>query len=273
MKLKRNYYILKCRFHVWRNILFENLFIKLSKLGLLVEHKRSYQQVRDQIAPVPAPDFENERSVFEVSYTTYTIDFASEYWFESKKGKKLLTLYDEHHTERIVEYRANLKSFLAHFSHKQKIWVHAKSPKVALKSDGGIRFYEHFCDFSQCRFAFKFKAPLDSKTTLREVIAESYRVFGDTILSNTTNINRLLTGVDFDGVMMSPSKRPLVDNIICKECGFPVFSSSRYKYQFECIHHGEIKFEDCLKVDPVKYEEIFNNCVFELERFCECPQD
>ena len=280
-KLKRNLYIMKCRTHVLVSHLLERVLHALSKTGLIVEHKKDYTHVHDQGNPQTAPDLKSERFVFSVSYVIYKIEFTSEYWFETKRGKRIYTVYENHHTESRVSFRAELKSFYAHFSHKIRMWVHRETPRVVIPTNAPITFAEqemgfryHTCDFSQCRFALEMRLASDqTHNTSEEVISESYRVLGNTLTSKIIPLNKILTGAENDGNLTSPQNCPLVDNIICRECGYPVFATPTGNYIFECIHHGEISYPDCERVDPKKYEGILANCMYELERFCECPQD
>ena len=288
MNLKRTLHLLKCRLQVLARKVAEEFFKFLAKLDLVVEHKKSYCNIVDSGLPQRAPDITSDRFKFSVSYLIRNIETVNEYWFESKKGKKLFVVYADRILEHKICYRAELRSFFAHFSHRQRLWVHKHSPVVYLHeftafdpiSDFSIdakKFVEaktHRCDFSQCRYAFEFKLSLVTlNLPIEEVIAESYKVLRNGLNEKVVEINKLLTGVDNDGAMTSKNGMPLSDNIVCRACGYPVFASAKDNYGFECIHHGEIEYIDCDKVDPKKYEVILENCMFELEQFCECPQD
>lgn len=283
MNIKRTYYIFKCRTHVLISHLIERVLKTLSKWGLIVEHKKSYTNIFDQGNPQTAPDLKSERFVFNVSYLIRKVEFVSQYWFETKRGKRIYTVYDNHHVENRISYRADLKSFYAHFSHKQRMWLHSHSPKVVLHKDNplgtysydaNLRYYYHTCDFSKCRFALEVSLTHDAlRNTAEEVISESYRVLGNSLTSKIPEINKTLTGTENDGNLTSPQNCPLADNLVCRKCGFPVFATPTGSYIYECIHHGEIEYRDVDRVDPKRYERILTNCMFELERFCECPQD
>ena len=106
-----------------------------------------------------------------------------------------------------------------------------------------------------------------------EVFSESYRVLKNGLTSKIPEINKTLTGAENDGELTSPSGCPLVDNLVCRECGYPVFAVPDKSYTYECIHDGEINYQSINRVDPKTYEGILTNCLTELERFCECPQD
>ena len=95
--------------------LAEKLFKFLAKCHLVLEHKKSYSKVIDLTTPKSIPDIRSDRFVFEVSYVQRVIEFFSEYWFTDRKGKKLFVVWDNHHLECRVSYRADLKSFLCHF--------------------------------------------------------------------------------------------------------------------------------------------------------------
>lgn len=282
MNLKRKYYIIRCRIHVLLDHFIEGVLHILSKVGLIVEHKKSYTNVFDQGEPHSAPDIKSERFVFSVSYLIRKVEFVSEYWFETKHGKRIYTVYENHHEENRISYRADLKSFFCHFSHRHRQWVHKESPRIYVKKEKflsptlndkyGIECYT--CDFSKCRYALEFSiAPDALRNTAEEVISKSYKVLGDSLTSKIPEINKMLTGAENDGNLTSPKKCPLADNLVCRKCGFPVFATPTGRYIYECIHHGEIEYRDVDRVDPKKYEGILTNCMFELERFCECPQD
>lgn len=284
MNIKRTYYIFKCRTHVLISHLIERVLKTLSKWGLIVEHKKSYTNIFDQGNPQTAPDLKSERFVFNVSYLIRKVEFISQYWFETKRGKRIFTMYDNHHVENRISYRAELKSFYAHFSHKHRMWVHREAPRVVIQKTPGIctswlepemiKYEEHTCDFSKCRFALEVSLAHDAlRNTAEEVISESYRVLGNSLTSKVPEINKTLTGAENDGNLTSPQNCPLADNLVCRKCGFPVFATPTGSYIYECIHHGEIEYRDVDRVDPKKYEGILSNCMFELERFCECPQD
>lgn len=287
MKLKRNYYILKGRLHVWRNTILESILTQLAKWGLVEEHKKSYNLIKGQTKPKSAPDIVSQRFVYNVSYVLHKVEFIEEYWFETKKKKKRIhTVYENHHEENRLSCRLELKSFYAHFSHKCRMWVHSNSTSTVtvlykdsvpnlFPKDSNLEFKHHTCDFSKCRFAFEMS--LSPEQTLedipREVILESFRVLGDRIANKIPEINKTLTGAENDGDLMSPSKCPLADNLVCRECSYPVFSTNSGRHIYECIHHGEVDHTKIDRIDPKAYEEILSNCLTELEWFCECPQD
>ena len=264
--------------------LAERVLHTLAQWGVVVEHKKDYTNIIDDGQPQTAPDLKSERFVFSVSYIIRKVEFISEYWFETKRGKRVFTVYENHHVDLRVTYRADLKSFLAHFSHKFSKWVHASCPtvvipKVSTPPFEPVDFQYHSCDFSKCRYAFNFNVNPDTihnlvKAPAEEVIAESYRVLGNSLTSKIPEINEILTGVPNDGELTSPRNCPLVDNLVCRICGHPVFAVPDSAYIYECIHHGEIDFLGGTdRVDPKTYKDIYKNCLTELERFCECPQD
>ena len=226
MNIKRAYYIFKSRTHVRISHLIERVLHTLSKWGLIVEHKKNRTYLHDHRDIHTAPDINSKRFSFSVSYIIRKIEFTSQYWFETKRGKRIYTVYDNHHEENRVSYRAELKSFFAHFSHKHRMWVHRESPKVVIQEIPSIctswlepemvKFKEHICDFSKCRFALEFSlAPDTLNLTPDEVIYKSYKVLGDSLMSKVSEINKTLTGVDNDGEMTSPSNCLLADNLIC----------------------------------------------------------
>lgn len=257
MKLKRTYYILRGRIHVFTQTLLEKVFLALSKIGAVVMYRDTYQTSKDLQGPNSAPDIETDRFVFEVSYIVQKVETFGGYWFQTKKGKRLFTMYENNHQEFRIIYIAQLKSFFAHFSYRHKEWVKQGHPGL-----------------SSCRYKFSFSITPDSaEISRREVLPESYRVLKSGLTSKIPEINKTLTGADNDGEMTSPKNRLLVDNIICRHCGYPVFASAENKYGFECMNHGEISISQADKVDPKTYERIFNNCLFDLEIFCGCPKD
>ena len=282
MNIKRTYYLLKCRTYILFRNLIERVLKTLSKLGFIVEHKEDYSRVRDQGGIQKAPDIKSDRFVFSTSYILSEVEFISNYWFETKLGKRILTMYENSHKELRVSYRAELESFFCHFSHKIRTWVHRHSPRVVMSvnqsfgfdSNGRAKFRYHDCDFSQCRYAFEMTLAKDSlNNSLEEVLNESHRVFGNSLTSKIPEINKTLTGVENDGNLTSPSNCPLCDNLVCRKCGYPVFATPEGRHTYECIHHGKLEYFDVDRVDPVRYDSIYNNCLTELEYFCECPQD
>lgn len=272
-KLKRKLYLLKCRIYVLMRHTIERVLHTLSKWGFVVEHKKSYSNIRDNGNVQTAPDLKSERFVFSVSYVISEVEFVNEYWFETKQGKRIFTVDENHHKENRVRYRADLKSFLCHFSHKHKQWVHSHAPKVVIPNKISNSYDYHTCGFSKCRYAFEIRLAKDSLSPTEEVISESCKVLSNSLMGRVTEINKILTGVENDGNLTSPSNCPLADNLVCKECGYPVFATKYGSYTFECINHGHREFHQIDKVDPKTYEAILRNCLTELEHFCECPQD
>ena len=291
--LQRQFYIAKCRLHVLLRNSAEEILKFLAKHGFIVEHKRNYVNFLDNSEPFPAPDIKSDRYLFSVSYIARKVDTVREYWFETKKGKRIFTVWDERFRETHISFRADLQSFFAHFSPKQRLWVHRHSPRVIVQSENTyhpvpsnpnhveqIFYKEHYCDFSDCRYAFEFRhaLPLDSDKS-SEVIEQSYKAFSNGMMSKVTEINKTLTGVDYDGEMMSPDKTPLSENLICRKCGLPVFASAKRKYEFWCLKHGELEYPDVQRVDPIMYKDVLDNTMEILEDLIqnfattECPQD
>lgn len=283
MSIKRTYHIFKCRAHVKIYHIIERVLHALSKCGLIKEHKNSYSNVIDQGKPCSAPDIKSERYDFAISYLIRKIEFVSQHWFQTKRGKKIFVVYDNHHAEYRISYRADLQSFFAHFSPKHRMWVHKHSPRVVIPVSVPVTFLEqetgfryHTCDFSQCRFALEFSlAPDMIDKTAEEVISKSYKVLGDSLTSKITEINKILTGVDCDGEIVSPKNMPLCENILCWHCGLPVFASAENKYKFECLIHGELDHVRVKRVDPVMYKRVLENATEVLESLIQksCPQD
>lgn len=286
MNIKRTYYIFKSRTHVRISHLIERVLKTLSKWGLIVEHKKDRTYLHDQGDVHTAPDIKSERFVFYVSYVIRKVEFTSQYWFETKRGKRIYTVYDNHHVENRVSYRAELQSFFCHFSLKNRMWVHRNSPRVVVKEASNIcssfgmpemvRFKYHTCDFSNCRYALEFSLAPDDTTKLTpdEVISKSYKVLGDSLTSKVPEINKILTGVNYDGEIVSPKDMPLCDNLLCKHCGLPVFASVEDKYKFDCLNHPDLDLSEVYRVDPTKYKEVLNMNLNTLESLIrECPQD
>lgn len=285
--IKRQFYIFKCRTHILLRNLAERFFKLLAEYGLVIEHKKNYTNVVDLTQPKPGPDACSPRFVFEVSYVLRMIESVSEYWFTNKKGKKLFVVWDNFHREGRISYRLVLKSFYAHFSPKQRMWVYRNAPVVYLSpdtikchsfSDGPVEPVEvktHRCDFSPCTYAFEFSYVYEQGPT-PEVFSESHKAISNGLYSKVTEINKILTGVDHDGEMLSPKKMPLADNLLCKKCGLPVFASAEDKYKFECLYCGEVTYIDVKRVDPVVYEDVLDNTFEILEDLIarkSCPQD
>lgn len=290
MNLKRNMIILRCRIHILLRNLTEKVLLQLSKWGWIYCHRVSYSNNTDDGQIYSVPDINSDRFVFSVSYILRKIESTHEYWFETNKGKRIFTVDESHHVEHRISYRAELESFYAHFSPKQRMWVHKNAPIVDLFEEIPVRptlsddIYArqvmaklHRCDFQQCRYAFDFCYAPDTRTNRMpsEAISESYRALGVQLTSKVTEINKVLTGADYDGEMMSPKNMPLSENIICRKCGLPVFASAKDKYQFECLVHGEIDYHDIARVDPVHYKNVLENTTEILEDLIKksCPQD
>jgi len=284
---------LKRILHLWKNrvkVLFRNLAIKvltkLSEWGLVYHHKNAWTDCNDDGKVHSSPDISSDRYTFSVSYILRQFETKREEWFTTNQGKLLLMVEDYHHTDFRIEYRADLKAFLAHFSPRQKMWVYRHSPVVSLHYDFQelsldfdkmVTFKTHHCDFTKCRYAYTFSyAPdLDTGKVPLEVLAESQIALKRGLTSKVSEINKILTGADYDGELMSPKKMPLSENILCRKCGFPVFASAENKYHFECLHHGELDYEWVKRVDPVEYQSVLRNTFDILESLIQksCPQD
>lgn len=285
MNLKRNLYILKCRVYVLTRHLIEKVLLQLSNWGWIYCHRVYLTRPRDESGIESAPDFSSDRFIFSVSYIRRVIEFKHEYWFETLKGKRIFTVDESYHLEGRLIYRAELKAFFAHFPPRQRMWIHREAPVVYIQSKPGSFYDEssdtvelktHRCDFSQCRYAFEFSyAPEQySQVKLSEVISESHRAFGNQLTNKIPEINKILTGADYDGEMMSPNNMPLSNNLLCKKCGLPVFASSKDKYQFECLRHGELNHSEVIRVDPVEYQQVLGYTSEILEDLIEksCPR-
>lgn len=268
--------------------LAEKLFKFLAKCHLVLEHKEEYNNIIDLTSPQSLPDFCGDRFVFKVSYVQRILEFSSEYWFTNRKGKKLFVVWHNHHLEGRFSYRADLKSFLCHFSPRLKVWVDSNSPVVYLQQDSyplsmhdydlsrEVAFKTHRCDFSQCRYAFEFSHALPHINRMpNEVLAESQKALKNRLTSKVSEINKILTGADYDGEIVSPKNMPLSQNLLCRHCGLPVFASAKDKYQFECLEHGELDYDWVMRVDPVEYEKVLGNTLDILEDLIQksCPQD
>ena len=293
-KLKRSFYILKCRAYILFRHLAEKILLKLSEWDLIYCHRVGCSSNTDDGVVHTAPDITSDRFIFSVSYIFRKLESKYEYWFETKKGKRIFTVEDSHHLEHRISYRANLKAFFAHFSPRQRMWVDYVSPVVQLFEEsysyafpdlrdethirGELKVNTHRCDFSQCRYAFDFCYAPESLTTCRtsdEVFSESYRALEVQLTSKVTEINKILTGVNYDGEMMSPKNMPMSENILCRHCGLPVFASAENKYNFECLSHGELDFGQVRRVDPVEYKKVLEYTFDTLEALIHksCPQD
>lgn len=289
MKLKRNLYILKCRAYILTRHLIEKILLKLSEWNLIYCHRVGVSNNTDDGKIHHSPDIISDRFIFSVSYVIRKFEIKREYWYETKKGKRIYTIEDTHHIEGRLSYRAELKSFFAHFSPRHRMWVDYTQPTVQLleedmkafdfletRATRPIKVETHRCDFSQCRYAFEFTFDLcQGKEVSPEVISESYRALGIQLTSKVTEINKILTGADYDGEMMSPKNMPLSENILCKHCGLPVFASARNRYQFECLAHSELDYEEVRRVDPIEYHRVLDNTLDILEHLTQksCPQD
>jgi hypothetical protein len=255
----------------------------------VIEHKNNYSKVRDLSTPIKLPDLSNDRFVFEVTYVNREVEFFDQYWFATKKGKIIFTVYNDHSKSGRISYRADLKAFYAHFSSKIKMWVYKNSPVVHLCKDvyafpipsadplEGVEVKTHRCDFSQCRYHLEFSYALDpiTKGMPSEVISESYKALKIGLTSKVPEINKILTGADNDGEMMSPKGMHLCDNLLCRQCGYPVFASAENKYKFECLKHGELDHHGIMRVDPVEYQRVLGYTFDTLEALIQksCPQD
>ena len=293
MNLKRTYYILKCRVHILFRHFVEKSLLKLSEWGFIKCHRKSYSNTTDDGVIHSLPNLSTKRFIFSVSYVLLQIERKYEYWFETKKGNRIFTVDESHHVEHRVSYRADLKAFFAHFSPKHRMWVYKNAPIVNFFedtkvysdfSDPNVRQVEtktHHCDFSKCRFAFDFAyAPeLNHIGMSSEVISQSYRALEVQLTSKVSEINKVLTGANYDGEMMSPDKTPLCENLLCNKCGLPVFASAKNKYSFLCLKHGELDYNSLDKVDQILYRNVLDNTMGILEDLIsnfdttECPKD
>ena len=287
--IKRKFYLTKARLHVIFRNWAEKFFDFLSVHGFVVKHRKHSVEFLDNSEPIPAPDIKSDRYIFSVSYVNRKVEYVDEYWFETKNGRHLLEMWDEKHTESHISYRAELQAFFAHLSPKQRMWVYKQTPVVAIKKDvyctvypaldrlEGVEFITHRCNFEDCRYAFEFRyTQTHNSETPVEVISESYRAFSNGMPSKVTEINKILTGVDYDGELVSPAKTPLSENLLCRKCGLPVFASAERKYEFMCLKHGELEYPDVQRVDPIQYKDVLKFTMEILEDLIcesECPQD
>lgn len=273
-------------------VVLRNLNIKI--LDFLYHHNLGvsyyesvYVKNEDLTSPQRQPDMETDRFKFVVTYIhRWTIGVDERWYYSTRSGKRLLILSDYHQEAHRLDYRAELKSFYAHFSPRERMWVHSNDPAVCFVHeftgfdkptgdfiDRPVEFKTHRCDFSQCRFAFSISFDKTHGLT-PEVLSQSYKDLKRDLTSKVPEINKILTGADYDGEMMSPKKKPLCDNLVCRQCGLPVFATDD-RYHFDCLVHGEIAYARVNRVDPVTYQVILRNTTEILEDLIrkKCPQD
>ena len=239
-------------------------------------HESQYVQTVDCSDPTRQEDIKTDRFVFEVSYIhRKTVGVDERWYYSTRSGRRLFILSDHHEETHRLEYRAELKSFFAHFSPRMRQWVHKSSPVVqgfytpefspcTSEPTKPVLINTYRCDFSQCRYAFSFSFDRVSGLT-SEVLQQSYKALKRSLTNQVITINKILTGADNDGEMMSSSNMPMCENLLCRHCGLPVFASPRNKYHFECLRCGELIHAQVDRVDPVRYERVRENTLEELE--------
>lgn len=279
--MNRKYLLLRNRLQAWSKSLPVSFLKFLSEKRLIVLHECHRTDVRTLTYPRNLEDLKTGRFVLSMSYVQEKVTTTDEFWFETKKGKRIYTVQDDSLAHTVFRYRAQLESFYAHFDHKTHMWVHRKSPVVLIKDNPvfskdytqNIDCKTYHLDFSKCQYKMEFTLDYEPKIyPSEEVLERSYEVLINELMGKVSEINELLTGVKYDGALMSPDGLPLSDNLVCRHCGCPVFASKEGHYKFLCPNHGVLEFDGCVKVDLVRYKSLLENCECTLERFC-CPQD
>lgn len=272
--VKRKFILLKGRVTVLLHKALEKFFDFLwFRLHLVNKHCRF--GVFERTSPMEihkVPDIKDSRFVFSVSYTQRVFDDFNELWYETKRGKRLYTISDYRVTFGKYDYRAELEAFYAHFSPKDKRWVYKRAPKVVLIEelpDGRITFDHKELDFSQCRFAFSYKVLEPTRKDFQE---ESYEALKQGLRDKVVEINEILTGAKYDGAILSPAGYPLADNLVCAECGCPVFCTS-VPYAYKCINHGLVASYQLRVVSNEEFLERFEDWEHAIYEYSESPQD
>ncbi len=99
-----------------------------------------------------------------------------------------------------------------------------------------------------------------------EIISHLKVKAGQYLQENAAEINQRITGVPYDGEMTYKGQT-LAPNILCRRCGFPVFTSSLPErgYRYQCLRCDEDFYGiEVERVDPEKYNEVMKYCREEL---------
>ena len=266
-----------CRFQVKKSV-----YELLAKLRLVVKHVKSDTIIKDSQSPIALPDIMTNRFVFSNSYLLRDIMFIDEYWFESRRGKKLFVITDRKERQYRLSFRLDLKNFLAKFPRNHEVWVDRKRTTVVIpenfksfafnennKTIDRVNTETYHCDVTDCRYAYEFSYNVEEKVfPLEDVISESCRVISSGLMSKIEEINEKVTkGVKNDGELTSRGSQPLAENIVCRKCGYPVFHSSFNRYGYECINHGELYRDNVYRVDNKQYQDNMKNCIEALYKW------
>lgn len=231
----------------------------LADLGIVIEHKSDNVHRKGPYKPHPTGDIKSSRYVFKSSRVEYEERYVHQHWFETLKGKRLLTLADEEHIFTMYDYRLSLESFLAHFSPTRQMWlhrcglerikVHLLKPEYPVSiSSGPIVRPETIptetveADFSKCRFAFQRVYKDDEPIPPEEYQLSEIALSLD---KSIPEINKILTGVEDDGELTLTRdgvKMLLAEDFICVHCGLPVFIATTGSYQFSCARCGDTRY-------------------------------
>lgn len=238
-----------------------SLFDFLAKHGIVKKHVNNDCGVIYSTLPTRLEDLKGDRYVYNMSYIYKKVKEVHECWYETNDGKRLFTLSDEEKIHQHLEFRADLHHFLVRFSpfDGDHVWVDVT--KYA-----PLTFYN-------CRrkFTFPLNVPLiDPKNPPFEVISKSYKEFKDLTDKNIPDINLTLSGVKNDGWLVDKDNHPLCENILCKGCHCPVFSTdSRSPYIYNCINHGIIDHTLVNRVSHNVFEESLRYNFNHLKKYCE----
>lgn len=240
-----------------------SLFEFLAKYGFVKKHSHSEVNTDHLTQPIPLPDLAGKRYVFGMSYVLYQTKYVSECWYETESGKRLFTISDHHDTKYFMDYRADLKSFCIQYTpfRDDGRWC---SPTDCPSMKSVFHELRH-------RFTFQIEEPpTDPKNPSPKVLFKSYERFKDMIAKELPEINEKLSGVKNDGWLVDKDNHPLCENIVCKGCFCPVFSTdSRNPYIYNCINHGIIDHTLVNRVSHNVFEKSLRCSFNYLKKYCE----
>lgn len=267
-------------------------FQYLHSKGLITYHNVHIVTRKDREKyPVKDEPITSDRYVFDLSHYSVNIETVRECWYETKSGKRLLTLEDYHHHEGEYEYRIQLESFVAKFSDKETINViHTpgsymfryfrlnpdSTPPLYASPDAPvqeIKAEEHIVDLLHFRYSYKSTHSFDeiSSVGLSNLLLTHRAQIAMLIDSKVEEINTEITGTPNDGALTTKSGDTLAENFLCPRCGFPLFNHHYDTIEdkdFLCINCGVIRYPK--RAYGLEFKSAVNMYYDELKYYTEC---
>lgn len=259
----------------------------LTRLNLIVkvEHKETKcVDTTTDDTPIILEDLVTSRFTYGISFVHFLFQYTDKLWYETKKGKRILTLSDAFGGKVTIDFRADLKRFETvmtapesrdkeYFNERGSFQYLRPGQKYTLVLSNDCPTYydskgnRKTADFFKCRYACRVTHELHNEEDLAGVIKMSIEHLKGDLLSKVDEIAENLLGVDNIGTdnLVTREGDPLADNLICTKCGSPVFALNGQGYNYLCPIHYRTEY--IRRVDSEFYKKQLEHFWTELVNF------